>query len=101
MKKPEDISKLDEKIGAFRKKKRALNADKTQKYEPRSAAKGFQMSVELISAVLVGAAMGYFFDYVFKTSPWFLCVLTIFGGAAGILNVYRTAKAEDEERDNV
>ena len=98
MKKPEDISQIDKRIGAFRKKRKA-DADSYdhQTSQSRSAAKGFQMSIELISAVVVGAGMGYFFDYIFDTTPWCLCVLTIFGGAAGVLNVYKTAKVEDKE----
>jgi ATP synthase protein I len=42
-------------------------------------------------AILIGALMGYALDYFLGTDPWFLAIGVLFGGAAGVLNVYRAA----------
>ena len=51
----------------------------------------FRVSVELISALAVGAAIGWFLDHWLDTRPWLMLVFVVLGGAAGILNVYRLA----------
>jgi len=52
----------------------------------------FKVGVELIVATLIGALMGYAVDSFFDSRPWFLAIGVIFGGAAGSLNVYRSAQ---------
>lgn len=96
MKKTDDIAKLEKRISAFKKKKEAQEQRGAQISPSTNAAKGFQMSIELVSAIAVGASIGYFLDDIFGVFPVFLCILTILGGAAGVLNMYRTAKAQDE-----
>ena len=44
-----------------------------------------------VLAIVLGAAAGYFLDRWLGTSPWLFFLFFIFGLAAGILNVYRTA----------
>ena len=51
-------------------------------------------------SVLVGGAVGYVIDRMVDSRPFFLTVFLFLGGAAGILNVYRLAKAEDERKAN-
>lgn len=53
------------------------------------AGKFFNVGVELVAGVLVGAGLGIFIDWLFGTSPWGLISLFILGSAAGMLNVYR------------
>ena len=62
----------------------------------------FKVGVELIVATLIGALMGYAVDSFFDSRPWFLAIGVIFGGAAGCLNVYRSAQNMiiDEDSDN-
>lgn len=96
MKKSADIENLSSKIEAFKKKQGTLeNAPK----EPSksSLSKGFQFCVEFLSAVFVAIAIGFFLDGLFHTAPIFLVILSIFGLAAGVLNVYRFAKLQQEE----
>jgi ATP synthase protein I len=54
-------------------------------------ARGFQLSSELIAGVVVGALMGWGFDRLLSTSPFGLIVFVLFGFAAGVLNVIRSA----------
>lgn len=44
-----------------------------------------------VLAIVIGAAAGYFLDRWLGTSPWMFLLFFLFGVAAGILNVYRTA----------
>jgi ATP synthase protein I len=48
-----------------------------------------------LSAIFVGAALGYVLDDFFMTKPWCMIVFLFFGGAAGVLNVYRLSKREE------
>jgi len=96
MKKSNDIAKLEKRISAFKKNKEAQERRGAQISPSTNAAKGFQMSIELVSAIAIGASIGYFLDDLFDIFPVFLCVLTILGGGAGVLNMYRTAKGQDE-----
>ncbi|XUY27285.1 AtpZ/AtpI family protein [Agrobacterium sp. rho-8.1] len=57
--------------------------------------KGFAMAIKLssefISAVIVGAMLGYLLDHFAGTSPWGMIVLLLLGFCAGVLNVLRSA----------
>lgn len=100
IKKPDDIKNLDKKIAAFKKEEQIKQSEHQNDTEYSSAAAGFQISTELLAGVVIGSTLGYVFDKVFDTTPWFLAIFTIFGGAAGLLNIYKTFKAEnrsDEE----
>ena len=90
----EDIKKLELKISELQQKEKALaKSDKKQTEFVRASRIGLRIGVELFSAIIVGAGIGYLLDNLFGSKPW---MLMIFGGAAGILNVYRLAQKEDE-----
>lgn len=50
---------------------------------------GLRVGVELLSALVVGVALGWFLDRWLHTSPLLLIVFVLLGGAAGIANVWR------------
>ncbi|WP_395664310.1 AtpZ/AtpI family protein [Methylocella sp.] len=52
---------------------------------------GFRVLTEFVSAVAVGAFVGWQIDSFAGTSPLFLLVLLMLGTAAGFWNVYRIA----------
>ena len=64
-------------------------AKKSEKGGPLGLA--FRVSVEIVSAVAVGVAIGWLADEYFGTRPWLMLVFIVLGGGAGILNVYRMA----------
>jgi F0F1-type ATP synthase assembly protein I len=44
-----------------------------------------------VLAIVIGAACGYYLDQWLGTGPWLFLLFILFGLAAGITNVYRTA----------
>ena len=56
---------------------------------------GFGLAVRLgadfVAGVVVGAALGWGVDRLFRTSPWGLIVFLLLGFAAGILSIMRSA----------
>ncbi|GGG47969.1 hypothetical protein GCM10010964_39190 [Caldovatus sediminis] len=50
---------------------------------------GFRVGVELVSALVVGLAIGWALDRWLGTGPWLLLLFVVLGAAAGVLNVYR------------
>lgn len=77
---------------------RLASARKTQ--EPKSgtdehysmANMGWRMVTELTAGLLIGFAIGYGVDYAFGTMPLFLIIFVLFGLAAGINVMMRTAR---------
>lgn len=93
---PNDIEFLDKKIKKFKHKEKLTQLDAQDESEYSSAAAAFQISTELLAGVAIGVAIGYVCDKIFNTTPWLLAIFTIFGGAAGILNIYKTFKVDDK-----
>ena len=72
--------------GKVRDEERAdINADETRK----GYGMAMKISSEFISAVIVGAILGYLFDHFVGTSPWGMIVMLLLGFCAGVLNVMR------------
>lgn len=76
----------DRKAGDAVEAKREAQSEESRK----GMALGFKISSEFISAVAVGAILGYGLDYYAGTSPWGMIILLLLGFCAGILNILRT-----------
>ena len=50
---------------------------------------GLRAASEFVSAVAVGAAIGWGLDWLFRTKPLFIIVFFMIGVAAGVWNVIR------------
>ncbi len=63
----------------------------------RGEATGFgqamRIGAELISGLVVGTLLGWLFDGWLDTKPIMMIVFIFLGGAAGLLNVFRTAQS--------
>ena len=57
-----------------------------------SLGKALKISTELVAAVVVGSTIGFILDNWFGTKPLLTICFFIMGVAAGILNVFRSAK---------
>ena len=71
----------------FKKKNPSIDNDKKTSF-----GKAFQLSTELVSAVLVATIIGFILDNWFGTKPWLIIVFFFIGVATGIINVIRSAK---------
>jgi ATP synthase protein I len=56
---------------------------------PSTLGVGLRVGVEMLSALIVGAALGYWLDRWLHTSPVLLSLFVLLGGAGGIANVWR------------
>jgi ATP synthase protein I len=56
---------------------------------PSALGVGTRVGVELVSAMVVALAIGWGLDRWLHTSPAFLVLFVLLGGAAGIANVWR------------
>ena len=50
---------------------------------------GARVGVELVAALVVAVAIGWGLDRWLKTTPWFISLFVLLGGAAGVANVWR------------
>ena len=66
--------------------------DKNRGSNVTSIGKAFKISTELVAAVVVGSIMGFLLDNWFDTKPLLIICFFFMGVAAGILNVFRSAK---------
>jgi ATP synthase protein I len=57
--------------------------------DPSALSIGLRVGIELVSALVVGVAIGYGLDWLLGTKPIFIAVFVLLGGAAGVLNVWR------------
>lgn len=80
-------------LGAARKAPKLQN-------ESSGLGQAFRISTEMISALFVGVGMGWVLDRAFDTKPWMMIICIFLGGAAGLLNVYKTAMKMAGNMDN-
>ena len=57
-----------------------------------SLGKALKISTELVAAVVVGSTIGFLLDSWFGTKPLLIICFFTMGVAAGILNVFKSAK---------
>ena len=73
--------------------------------EPQSSAQnkfsaaevGWRMIIELTAGVFIGFGLGYGLDFLFDTKPVFILILTLFGFAAGVKTMMRSARDLQEK----
>lgn len=90
-KKPASLQELDAKLRQARIAADESGGRTDQGSDGRSGL-GFAMrvGVEIVAALIVGVAIGYFLDQWLGTKPWLMLVGFVLGSAAGLLGVYRT-----------
>ena len=59
----------------------------------------FKMSTELVAAVLIGTFIGFILDSWFDTKPILIIIFFLIGVAAGITNVFRSAKNMQKHKE--
>lgn len=92
---PEKLRALGERLDEAQWRQRARTSK--QSAPPNSLGIAFRFSAEMVSALLVGGAIGWGLDWLFgrfgiHTRPVFLLVMFVIGAAAGIRNTVHAAK---------
>ncbi len=60
---------------------------------------GYAVGLNLMSSVVVGAALGYGLDSLFGTKPWLLLLFLILGVAAGFRSIWQYMVEMDKKKD--
>jgi len=82
------------------KKKFSKNYDKNPQASGSSLlGVAFKMSTELVAAVLIGTFIGFILDSWFDTKPILIIIFFLMGVAAGITNVFRSAKNMQKDKE--
>lgn len=97
------LEALEAKLAA----KRRTEAPKRHQDEHHAQVQmGWRMVIEMVAGLGIGFGMGYGLDAVFGTMPLLMIVFTLFGFAAGVKTMMRTARemappeaSGDKERD--
>lgn len=90
------LAELDRRIAearAAKEPKRPVGADKFQ-----AMSLAWRMVLELVVGMAIGLAMGWGLDALFGTLPVFLIVMGLFGFAAGVRTMMRSARELDRTR---
>lgn len=93
---PADIEALNRRISEF-ENKNVEYKKKAPLTNSRLFAKAFVLGTEFVGAVLVGIGLGVLLDWVFKSKIIFTIIFTLFGCAAGVMNMYKSAKEMEKE----
>ena len=92
---PKSLEDFGRKLESAREQEKARRVWKRDFDAPPQTGVGlaFRIAVELVSALFVGAGIGWGLDEWLGTRPWLMLVFLILGSAAGMLNVYRLSMA--------
>ena len=74
------------------KKSIKKNIEKSKGSNAASLGNALKISTELVASVVVGSTIGFLLDNWFGTKPLLIICFFFMGVAAGILNVFRSAK---------
>ena len=89
----QNLIDLQEKIHSLKKR---------EKEKSRSSDQGYGIAIvmmtDLVSCILIGLAIGLFFQKMFHTHVLLTAFLTILGGIAGFYSVVRFALSEGKKR---
>lgn len=83
------LKSLEAKIEAAKK---AVEPVEPVKNKFSAAEVGWRMIIELTAGVFLGFGAGYGLDFLFDTRPVFILILTLFGFAAGVKTMMRSAR---------
>lgn len=87
----ERLDALGKRLAAARTSKPAKSPKPEQKHGSEMG-KAYRMGIELVIAIAVGGAIGWFLDKWLETSPWLFIIFFFLGVAAGFRNVYKAAQ---------
>tara|TARA_B100002052_G_scaffold280685_1_gene289041 strand:+ start:19 stop:309 length:291 start_codon:yes stop_codon:yes gene_type:complete len=94
-----DLEDLKTRLKIEKSKLQNQDSEKNNKNKGVFLGNAFKLGTELVAAVAVGTIIGFILDNWFGTKPILIIVFFIFGAAAGIMNVFRSAKRMQEKEN--
>ena len=88
------LKSLEKKIEAAKKE---VEPEQLVQNKFSAAEVGWRMIIELTAGVFIGFGLGYGLDFLFGTKPVFILILTLFGFAAGVKTMMRSASELQEK----
>ena len=86
-----DFKEISTRLKIAKKKIKKIKKE-NESSNAASLGKALKISTELVASVVVGSTIGFLLDNWFDTKPLLTICFFIMGVAAGILNVFRSAK---------
>ena len=86
-----DLKEITTRLEIAKKKIKNVTAN-NKSSNAASLGKALKISTELVAAVVVGSTIGFLLDNWFDTKPILTICFFFMGVAAGILNVFKSAK---------
>jgi ATP synthase protein I len=87
----QDLKNLSTRLKSAKKKIKKNDINKRSS-NAASLGNALKISTELVAAVVVGSTIGFLLDSWFDTKPLLTILFFFMGVAAGILNVFKSAK---------
>ena len=87
-----NLKEISTRLEIAKKKIKKNRIKKNTDTNAASLGKALKISTELVASVVVGSTLGYILDSWFDTKPLLMIIFFFIGVAAGILNVFRSAK---------
>ena len=91
-----NLEKISTRLEIAKKKIKNVQKDNIGS-NAASLGKALKISTELVAAVVVGSTIGYILDNWFDTKPLLTICFFFMGVAAGILNVFKSAKKMNQK----
>ncbi len=88
----EEFKEISTRLEIAKNKIKKKHNKKNKGSNAASLGKALKISTELVASVVVGASLGYILDNWFDTKPVLTISFFFMGVAAGILNVFKSAK---------
>ena len=86
-----DLKEITTRLEIAKKKIKDVTSN-NKSSNAASLGKALKISTELVAAVVVGSTIGFLLDNWFDTKPILIICFFFMGTAAGILNVFKSAK---------
>ena len=94
-----NLKKISTRLEIAKKNIRLKDKDNNGR-NAASLGKALKISTEFVAAIVVGTTIGFLLDNGFDTKPLLTICFFFIGVAAGILNVFKSAKKMNENLRN-
>jgi ATP synthase protein I len=89
---------IGKRLGEVKARREPVDRSEENRARGEAFAKAFRLVAELLVGVGVGGFIGWALDRQLGTGPWLLVLFFILGFAAGMSNVIRSARIEQNKQ---